>query len=162
MEARGGYQIAPSSTGKPLAWHLRTKTRRWISLVTICLATTFAQGPVMSWQVLEPLMLDDGIFQCAPDIDRRHAEGVLNRINSIGLGVSAVAGLFAGLYFDVIGPRMLGLMCSLSSAVCFVAMALAAQNPCSFSGGMWFFVLLLAVSCGRDSPPTRTGCMCFA
>ena len=71
-------------TAKPDLWYLRSPVNTWTSLVLLAIGCSFAQGPLVSFQILEPAMLNDGIFQC-------HNESVafatekLDEINSFGL-----------------------------------------------------------------------------
>ena len=37
--------------------------RQWVALCVVSLASSFTHVPVIIWDVLEPLMLDDGVLQ---------------------------------------------------------------------------------------------------
>ena len=124
-------------------WYLRTPFRRWVSLIVLCLGFSFAQGPLMSFQVLEPVMIDDGIFQCNGE---SHDEVVraLDMINSVGLGLASMCYLFLGLYFDVIGPRMLAMVACTISVLAFLLLGLSLQFPCAL-GSFGFTPALFAI-----------------
>ena len=117
-------------------WYLRTTSRKWASVVVVAVVSSFAQIPAMAWQTLQPLMLDDGAFQCGTGT-RTFAMEQLDSIFNVGLGLSAAASLPAGLLFDVIGPRHLATLAALASMVGYLVLALALQYPCSSPGVVW-------------------------
>jgi hypothetical protein len=74
----------------PELWYLRGQ-RKWISLVVVSLTSSLAMIPQMSWETLQPAMLDSGIFQCDLGATREGAIRTLNSVYNVGLGVSAAA-----------------------------------------------------------------------
>ena len=49
----------------PDVWYLRTRLRAWVSLVVLSFCFSFAQGPLASFQILEPAIIDDGPYRLA-------------------------------------------------------------------------------------------------
>ena len=132
---------------KPDLWYLRTEFRCWASLVLLCIGASFGQGPIMSFQILEPAMLDDGIFQCSAGATQESATRTLNTMFSMGIGASTIPTLVIGLFFDAIGPRTLAVTSFIIAALTFVVLGLALQFPCSFgSGWLWMSILVFVVS----------------
>ena len=60
-------------------WYLRTPLRRWLSLVGMAVGVSFAQGPLMSFQILEPAMLGAGGSGVAAAAGLRRALGSIWR-----------------------------------------------------------------------------------
>ena len=48
----------------PMPWMLRSKWHTVASVVFLTLALGFTQGPNTSWELLQPIMLDDGVYLC--------------------------------------------------------------------------------------------------
>lgn len=142
-----GGESSPLLVGPPDVWFLRTPTRKWISLCCVTLAASLSQVPQMSWQTIEPMMLDDGVHQCVDGQmptaheNREAAIDQLNTIYNLGLGLCAVAQLFEGLLFDVIGPRRLGMFAAVVTVVGYALMGLALQAPCELPQLLWASIL---------------------
>ncbi len=135
--------------GEPdaLPWFLKTETRCWASFLVLCLFTSFAQGPIMTFQLLEPIMLNDGAYLCDEDSTTATATDHLNSILSVALGVQAIAMLFLGIFFDAIGPRTLAVCACLISAGAFALLGLTLKSPCDIgSGWLWTFVVVFTSS----------------
>ena len=154
-----------ASDDPPDLWYLRTEYRKWLSLVVLCIGASFGQGPIMSFQILEPAMLDDGIFQCDLPMDPSNSTGhmltsearqatasyalatrSLNRMFTMGVGAATIPQLLIGLGFDAIGPRILAVTSFLIASVCFVLMGLALQFPCSFGYGQGLYLSIVVFS----------------
>ena len=149
MAAAGVAPAAKAASDDPPdLWYLRTEYRKWLSLVVLCIGASFGQGPIMSFQILEPAMLDDGIFQCDLPMDPSNSTGhmltsearqatasyalatrSLNRMFTMGVGAATIPQLLIGLGFDAIGPRILAVTSFLIASVCFVLMGLGSNPP---------------------------------
>ena len=137
--------IAASTSSQPM--YLGSSTERWVSLSIVTLGISFGLVPTNSWQVLQQMMLNDGIFQCEV-VDglasRNDAVLTLNTIGSLVTGLNLCSGFFVGHIFDTVGPRILTATSAIISTVCFVMMGLACQFPCTMSFGLSFAIILSA------------------
>jgi hypothetical protein len=116
--------------GKELPSHLRTKTRRWASLLLVAVSGAFASGPFASWPTLEPLLIAEGVW-AGPD-----QLANLTSVYSLAMGVAMMSLLLAGIFYDVIGARGIGAGGAFGTSVCLVAMALAIKIP-SLNNLLW-------------------------
>lgn len=136
-----GMALISGSSRSSDIWYLRTTGRKWGALVVVAFVSCFSQIPIMAWQTLQPLMLDDGAFQCGAGDTREQAMAQLDVIFNVGLGLSAVAQLSQGLLFDAIGPRMLGVTSAICTVIGYFVLALALHYPCSYPGVIWISLL---------------------
>ena len=154
----------------PLPAYLRTRRRRWCSLVVVCCALAVANGPVLTWQTLVPIMIEDeGVFRSTG-----HPLYHLDTIFAIGNGFGALTNLPAGMVFDRIGPRLTAVIGALITSVGLVGLGLCMSHP-PLNGGMYFFYPLTTIfaflnSWGAfaylwllpESPALVNACICAA
>jgi len=117
--------------GKELPRHLNTITRRWASLILVAVSGAFASGPFASWPTLEPLLISEGVW-AGP-----HQTSNLSSVYSIAMGVSMISTLIAGMFYDVIGARSIGVYGALGTSICLILMAMAIKIP-SLNNLLWF------------------------
>ena len=159
-----------SADEPPLPAYLLTRPRRWCSLIVVCCALAVANGPVMCWQTLVPIMIEDeGVFRSTG-----HPLYHLDTIFAIGNGLGALTNLPAGMVFDRIGPRKTAIIGALFTSVGLVGLGLCMRTP-SLNGGMYFFYPLTTIfaflnSWGAfaylwllpESPALVNACICAA
>ena len=115
--------IAAEMAADDLPCHLRTRARRWASLVALCVLSSLASGPIASWPTLEPILIAEGVF-AGP-----RQKQSLNQVYSIAVGLAAVACVPAGILFDRLGPRFVGVFGALMTALSMVGVVVALRVP---------------------------------
>ena len=126
---------------------------RWLSLLIVTLGCSISLMSTTAWQVIQPMLLDDGIFQCAAPNQQVAYQTAIDKLDSIGsgcLGLHQAIGFFIGPIFDRFGPRVTCTSGALLSAISMLVMALSLQFPCQFSGGMYASVLLTCTSAAQQ------------
>ena len=170
MVGRMAGAAGASADEPPLPAYLLTRRRRWCSLIVVCCALAVANGPVLTWQTLVPIMIEDeGVFRSTG-----HPLYHLDTIFAIGNGLGALTNLPAGMVFDRIGPRKTAIIGALFTSVGLVGLGLCMHNP-SLNGGMYFFYPLTTIfaflnSWGAfaylwllpESPALVNACICAA
>lgn len=127
-----------------LPWCVSSTVNKWFSLSLLSICATFAFGPTMSNQTLQPARLDTGWGRCGLTNygDSTEAGDHLNVINLWANGLGMFVSLFAGLYVSSVGPKILGLIGAAAAILGYASMAMAMYMPCSFGIGMWGQVLV--------------------
>ncbi len=124
----------------PLPSYLATPRRRWLSLVVVCFALALANGPVMCWQTLTPIMIEaEGAFRSSGK-----ALGHLDAIFAMGNGLGALTNLPTGMIYDRIGPRRTAVIGALGTSVGLAGLGACLQFP-AFNYGMYFFYPLATI-----------------
>ena len=113
--------------------YLATKRRRWLSLVVLCAALAVANGPVLCWQTLVPIMVEsEGAFRGHDPIAH------LDLIFAIGNGLGSITNLPSGMIYDRIGPRRTAVIGALLTSIGLAGLGLCLQYPWA-NGGMYVF-----------------------
>ena len=125
---------------QPLPFFLRSHTRKWAALCLLAVGSSFGQLHQMAWQTVMSHMRARGVFQCGGESED-DAIKTLDSIYNVGLGLNAVGAFFAGVLFDVVGPRRLSVLGASCSAVGYVMTAVALRFPCGTGSLLWASLL---------------------
>ena len=124
----------------PVPCYLRSARRRWLSLIVVCFAMAVANGPVMCWQTLMPIMIEsEGAF-ASTGRPLFHLDAVF----AVGNGIGALSNLPAGMVYDRIGPRRAAVAGALGTSVGLGGLALCLSFP-SLNWGMYIFYPIATV-----------------
>lgn len=98
----------------------------WVKCVAATILIAVANGPIVAWQTLEPIMLADGVFRHET---RDGAIKILDTMNSNACAVGQASCIVGGIVFDRFGPRFSACFGSFMTAVCLFGMGASIQDP---------------------------------
>lgn len=97
----------------------------WVQCIAAALLIAVANGPIVAWQTLEPLMLADNVFRNETYTTRIN---LLDAMNSQATAVGQATCILAGIIYDRAGPRAVAVYGSILTGVCLFGMGISIHN----------------------------------